>query len=274
MQSASRTDLVELDKDHPGFKDPVYRARRNEIARVAQEYTDGEPVPRVPYTDEEHAVWREVFKHLAPLHARLACSAYQEGAALLALSHDHIPQIADVDRTLHDTVGFRFFPVAGLVTAHTFLTYLKNRVFLSTQYVRHASRPLYTPEPDVIHEVVGHAATFLHPSFVELNLLFGDAMGRARSDDDVERIARAYWYTLEFGVVVEDGEKRVYGAGLLSSFGELERFLTHAELRDLDLDVVAETPYDPTDYQRVLYVAPSLAELPALTRAWLARHGL
>ena len=273
MHAGGRTDLVVLDKDHPGFKDPVYRARRNAIARIAQEYKDGDPVPMVPYSDEEHAVWREVWRHLAPLHERYACDAYKEGARLLALPHDHIPQVSDIDRALEASVGFRFFPVAGLVTARTFLTYLANRIFLSTQYVRHASRPLYTPEPDVIHEIVGHAATFPHRAFVELNLIYGEAMARAKDEQAAEEIARAYWYTLEFGVVTEGGRERVYGAGLLSSFGELERFMTHAELLPLDFDVVAKTPYDPTDYQRVLFVAPSLDALPTLLREWLARHG-
>src|ERR1700742_4777990 len=89
--------LVELDADHPGFHDPHYRRRRNEIARAALEYRDGDPVPLIDYTSEEQAVWREIWRHLEPLHARYACREYLEVAKRLALSREKIPQLAEVN---------------------------------------------------------------------------------------------------------------------------------------------------------------------------------
>ncbi|MFL5399885.1 MAG: hypothetical protein ACJ79P_18485, partial [Myxococcales bacterium] len=166
--------------------------------------------------------------------------------------------------------GFMMKPVAGLVSDRTFLGHLGRGVFLATQYIRHASRPLYTPEPDVVHELVGHAATFCHSRFARLNRLFGRAAAEADSAE-LARISRLYWYTLEFGVCREGGGLKVCGAGLLSSFGELGRFETQAELRAFDPDAIASTPYDPTDYQKLLFVADSFDELCGRTAAYLLR---
>jgi len=163
-------------------------------------------------------------------------------------------------------------PVAGLVEAGVFLTYLGRKIFLSTQYIRHHSRPLYTPEPDVVHELVGHATTFTSKPFVDLNLAFGEATTRAHNPELIAKIGRLYWFTLEFGVVQEGKHLKACGAGLLSSFGELERFETKADLRPFDPEAVAQQPYDPTGYQAVLYVADSFAAMSDATLGWLAER--
>lgn len=269
--AAGLEDIVKLDPDHPGFRDPVYRARRNEIARVALEYVLGEPVPRITYTDEEHAVWQTVWQKLAPAHERYACRAYKEGCALLPLDHQRIPQIADVNAILRPRTGFRMIPVAGLVASRAFLSNLGKGLFLSTQYIRHASRPLYTPEPDVVHELIGHAATFCSPELARLNRVFGEAASRA-SDRMITVLERLYWYTVEFGLVDEDGGPKAYGAGLLSSYGELGRFEAEAFLKPFDPDEAADRPYDPTDYQAVLYVVPGLGQVADQLESWLARR--
>jgi phenylalanine-4-hydroxylase len=260
--------LVALDADHPGFHDPEYRRRRNEIARAALEHRAGDPPPLVDYTADEHSVWREVWRHLEPLHARYACREYLEAARRVALSRETIPQLLDVNAVIEPAFGFCMMPVAGLVTAGAFLEQLGRGVFLSTQYMRHHSVPLYTPEPDVVHELIGHAATFAHEDFIRLNRAFGRAVIGA-SAEDVERIGRLYWYTLEFGVVREEGRLKVYGAGLLSSFGELGRFETEEGLETWDVARIADTPYDPTHYQERLYVAPSMRTVVDDVLAWL-----
>ena len=262
--------LVKLDADHPGFHDPSYRRRRDEIAHAALTYRDGDPAPDVVYTDAEHEVWREVWRHLDSLHARYACREYLDAATRIALSRQQIPQLRAVNTTIAPHFGFRMLPVAGLVTAEAFLKELGRGVFLSTQYMRHHSVPLYTPEPDVVHELIGHAATFVHADFAQLNRAFGRAALTA-SASDIERIGRVYWYTLEFGVVREEKALKVYGAGLLSSFGELGRFETEEWLTDFDVEVVADTPYDPTHYQDRLFVAQSFDGMTRDVLAWLDR---
>jgi phenylalanine-4-hydroxylase len=268
VHAGGADDLVVLDPDHPGFRDTSYRERRNTIARLALEYREPDPVPVVPYTEEEHGVWRTVWRHLQPGHQEKACKTYRESAEIMDLGKERIPQLTQVNQVLAATTGFRMLPVAGLVTDRTFLTYLSRGIFLSTQYIRHHSRPLYTPEPDVVHEIIGHAVTFVHPEFARINRLFGQAA--LRSDAvSLSRIARVYWYTLEFGAVMEDGMARAYGAGLLSSGGELERLGSGTPLRPLNLDEVAETVYDPTEYQPHYFVAESFPAAMAAIADWL-----
>ena len=261
-------ELVPLDPDHPGFKDPVYRARRNAIAKLALEYRDGEPLPHAEYTEEEHAVWRTVWEHLAPLHERAACREWKASSAALALDRARVPQLAEVNEALRRGAGFRMLPVAGLVSGRMFLGMMGKGVFLSTQYMRHHSVPLYTPEPDVVHELVGHAASLFHPGIVKLSRRFGEAAWRV-DDAALKRLELVYWYTLEFGLVEEGGARKAVGAGLLSSFGELGTFETNAEIRPLDCDEAASIPYDPTQYQKVLFCSPSFDRMVEDVCAWL-----
>jgi phenylalanine-4-hydroxylase len=261
-------ELVPLDPDHPGFRDPVYRRRRNEIARLALDYRPGDPPPVVDYTDQEHAVWRTVWEHLAPLHASNAVSEWQSGAAELDLDQRAIPQLAKVNEELTRSPGIEMLPVAGLISARGFLCSLGRGVFLSTQYIRHHSMPLYTREPDVVHELVGHATSFFRPEIVRLTRLFGEAALDA-DEATLRELERVYWYTLEFGVAREGSDVKAYGAGLLSSFGELGAFESQAKLEPFDLARIAQTPYDPTSYQKVLFVAPSFAEMEKRVGGWL-----
>jgi phenylalanine-4-hydroxylase len=247
-------DLVPLSADHPGFQDAAYRGRRNAIARIALEYRGDRPVPEVAYTPSEQGVWRTIWRELSPLHQRFAAREYLEAQGALRLPIDVIPQLSWVNRQLENSTGFKMHPVAGLVTARGFLSRLGDDVFLSTQYMRHPSVPLYTPEPDVVHELVGHAATLAHPLFAELNRAFGLATARA-NDEDLKAIERVYWYSLEFGVAREASGLKAYGAGLLSSFGELERIQGQARLLPWNVEQVAAAPYDPTRYQDTLFVA-------------------
>lgn len=264
-------DLVELDPDHPGFRDRVYRERRNEIAHIALNYRTGDAVPHAPYTTEEHAVWESVWKALDPLYPTRVANEIRELQAFLPLDKTQIPQLRALNSQLENAAGFRMEPVAGLVNARTFMRYLGERVFLSTQYIRHHSRPFYTPEPDVVHEIVGHAATLVHPGIAEVNRLLGLAADVA-NDDEMDRIGNIYWYTMEFGLVAENGQPKAYGAGLLSSVGELENFDKDVTLRPWDLEVIATTPFDPTQYQTQLFVAPSFTQMLVEVSRWV-RNG-
>jgi phenylalanine-4-hydroxylase len=263
-----RNTMVQLDPDHPGFRDPSYRARRNHIAQIALSYHAGTPIPHAPYTPEEHLVWRKIWEALRPAHEAHACTEYLECVRRLELPTDRIPQLSEVTAKVEALSGFRLEPVAGLVEPRVFLESLADGVFLSTQYIRHHSTPLYTPEPDVAHEIIGHAVTLANETLAELNRLVGRAIKRTKSTERLDRLARVYWFTIEFGVLREDGKVKAYGTGLLSSAGELEA-MHKAELRPLDLEAASRQDYDPTDYQPVLFCADSFAEMSQALRAFL-----
>jgi phenylalanine-4-hydroxylase len=260
--------VVQLDADHPGFRDAEYRARRDRIAGLALGHRPGEPLPEVLYTPEEHAVWRTIREALGPCHARHACAEYVASFARLDLPRERIPQLGEVSAKIEALSGFRLEPVAGLVEPRVFLEALAGGVFLCTQYIRHHSTPLYTPEPDVVHEIIGHGVTLASPRLAELNRLFGRAVARTRTAEALERLSRVYWHTVEFGVLREGGRVKAYGTGLLSSAGELEA-MGRAELRPLDLEAASRQDYDPTAFQPVLFCADSFDAMHEALREFL-----
>jgi phenylalanine-4-hydroxylase len=250
---------VQLGDDHPGFSDAAYRARRDEIAAISATYRSGGPIPHVQYTELEDGAWCAVREALAPLHGEFAASEYLAAARVLDLPDDHVPQLDDVSTRLRALSGFRYVPVPGLVETRRFYEGLGEGVFHSTQYVRHHSVPLYTPEPDVIHEVIGHGTMLASPILSQLHREAGRAARRC-GDAALAFLSKVFWFSVEFGVVDEGGEWKAYGAGLLSSFGEIQAF-RDAEIRPLDVAVMGATTYDIAHYQPLLFGGRSLQEV-------------
>ncbi|MFF4418508.1 phenylalanine 4-monooxygenase [Streptosporangium sp. NPDC001559] len=251
---------VELAASHPGFADPVYRARRNAIAALAVDYVPGTPIPTAEYTLQEHEVWALVSRELAIKHRVYATAEYLNAVERLGLPRERIPQLQEVSELLYPLTGFRYIPAAGLVPLREFYGVLAEGFFHSTQYIRHHSTPLYTPEPDVIHEVIGHANSLASDRYARLYRLAGGAARRVESDAALEFISKVFWFTLEFGVMTDQGELRAYGAGILSSYGEIEEF-RGMDIRPLDVAHMGTTQYDITKYQDVLFRADSLDHL-------------
>jgi len=277
---------AELEADHPGFSDAEYRARRRAIVEAAGSFRHGEQIPRVAYTPREVETWGLVYARLRASTRQHAVGAYN---AILPEMERHcgygeasIPQLQDISDFLRARTGFSLRPVGGLLSARDFLNGLAFRVFFSTQYIRHHSRPLYTPEPDICHELMGHAPMFADPDFADFSHEIGLASLGA-SDEDIKKLATVYWFSVEFGVCLEGGKRRAYGAGLLSSFGELEwacgagagegasagaGAAKGPEFRAWDPARAAAQAYPITTYQPVYFVADSLADAKTRMRAF------
>ena len=133
-------------------------------------------------------------------------------------------------------------------------------VFYSTQYIRHHSVPLYTPEPDVVHEVVGHANCLASDRFARLYRAAGAAAQRVVTVEALEFVSKVFWFSLEFGIVREEGTVRTYGAGLLSSYGEIQQ-ITRADLRPVDVARMGVQTYDITHYQPLLFCADGFGQV-------------
>ena len=220
---------AELSSDHPGFTDPAYRKRRSDITQAALSHKHGQTLPSVKYTPEEVKTWGIVFNKLVEMYPTHACEEQQYIFPLLVQNcgyrPNNIPQIEDISRFLKDCTGWTLRPVMGLLTSRDFLNALAFRVFHSTQYIRHHSVPLYTPEPDVCHELLGHVPLYADPDFAAFSQEIGLASLGA-TDEDLSKLATIYWFTVEFGLCRQPNGVRAYGAGLLSSFGELEYSLS------------------------------------------------
>lgn len=254
----------ELDADHPGFKDGAYRKRRKQFADLARDYRHGQPIPRIEYTSQEVDTWRSIYRQVVPLYRRHACREYNHIFPLMeencGYREDNIPQLEDVSRFLKDSTGFTLRPVAGLLSSRDFLAGLAYRVFHSTQYIRHHANPQYTPEPDVCHELLGHAPLFADPDFARFSQEIGLASLGA-PDDYIEKLATCYWFTIEFGLCKQDGQIKAYGAGLLSSFGELQYSMSDKpKVLPFDPVVTGATKYPITQYQPLYYLAESFAD--------------
>ena len=266
-------DIEELPIDHPGATDMEYRKRRDYIASLAKKFRETGKITDVDYNEDEQSVWRYGAGELEELHQRRASPFYLQAKKDLGISNDRIPQLTEMTRRLQERTGFRLAPIEGLVDTRAFLSWLSWRTMLSTQYIRHHSRPGYTPEPDIVHEAIGHIPMFTNQAFADYSQFIGHG-ARIATDQQLEELGRLYWFTVEFGLVEDKGDIKAYGAGLLSSFGELEHaFSDEVERKPFDLEEVINTPFTYSDMQPLLFIVPSYAELKEQTRRYIESFG-
>lgn len=249
---------ADLEENHPGYGDDAYTQRRADIGRAATEFAirvrrakneHESTIPHIQYTAEEDACWRDVLHTIKKKSQDLACPEYNAGledmlAALGPEATTRVPQLADVDKVLRSSPGqFRVRPVGGLLHPRSFLNALAFSTFHSTQYVRHPNEPFYTPEPDIIHELVGHLPLLMNETFADCVRHVGRASLLA-PECDMWHLTKVYWYTVEFGVMHSKSVDRplAYGAGVLSSIAELDNL---AGAPDNGVTFLPLNPYEP-----------------------------
>ncbi|PNH10478.1 Tryptophan 5-hydroxylase 1 [Tetrabaena socialis] len=218
---------ADLADDHPGYHDEAYKRRRSALAEAAKRHVVGTPIPDVSYGPEEVATWDAVLAELSELLPRHACKEYLRCLPLFNFRPGKVPQLSEINGVLAGTTGWTVRPVAGLLHPRHFLAGLAFKHFHSTQYMRHPSKPSYTPEPDIVHELIGHVPLLADPSYSRLIQAIGRASLGA-DDKAIWHLTKVYWFTIEFGVVRERGDIKAFGAGILSSYGELAHMASGA----------------------------------------------
>jgi phenylalanine-4-hydroxylase len=214
------------------------------------------------YTPEDHAVWSLLYARRMEELRRTGSRVFLEGAAAIGLRADSVPDLEDVNRRLGAVTGWAAVPVVGFIPARRFFECLAERRFPTTVSVRPREQLDYLPEPDIFHDVFGHVPLHADPVFADFLQGFGEVAARARSDEDVRRMARLFWFTVEFGLVREDGEVKVYGSGLISSHGDAANALgPKCDRRPFSLDAVMEQHFEIDRFQDVLFVVESFEQL-------------
>lgn len=215
------------------------------------------------YTPEQHALWAELVSRRMPQLRESACQEYLEGFELIGLREDRLPNLQAVSARLEPRTGWQSTPVSGFLPADAFFEMLAARMFPTTTWLRARESMEYTPEPDIFHDVFGHVPMHAHPVFADFLQRYGAiCAGLIKDPVALERMGRLFWFTVEFGLIRQDGAVKVYGSGLISSHGECSRVLVGGcEVKDFDLDKVMDTVVDTGEMQPVLYAVETFEQV-------------
>ena len=226
------------------------------------------------YTPEQHALWAELVGRRMPQLRVHACEEYLAGFEQIGLREDELPDLASVSARLKPRTGWQSSAVSGFLPADAFFEMLAARKFPTTTWLRSREQMEYTPEPDIFHDVFGHVPMHAHSVFADFLHRYGTLCAKLTDARDLERLGRLFWFTVEFGVIRQDGGLKVYGSGLISSHGECSRVLAGGcEVRDFRLDEVLEQEMRTSEMQSVLYAVESFEQIYEATKEAEARLG-
>jgi phenylalanine-4-hydroxylase len=268
---------MEVEADMPGLttgEAPFIEAAVAEHALYVRQ-------PFELYTPENHAAWRSLYRRMAPRWERYANPHFLQGIDALCLDPNRIPRLGDVNRFLRPLTGFRAKAVSGYVPAFVFFDCLRNREFPTTITIRRLDRLDYLPEPDIFHDIAGHVPMHTDRHFAETLVRFGecahtaaeivsgirDEAARVRTLTSIFRaMARFFWFTIEFGLMRSKDGLRVYGSGLLSSFGEIEHAIDSPEVQryPIQLEWAVNQAFEIDHYQPLLFIVDSFDHLFSL----------
>ncbi len=253
----------------------------NHAAFIEQAKSHGDIFIEQPYelyTPQNHEAWRQLFARIRPKWEKYANTRFMEGVSKLALDPNAVPRIADVNRFLSPLSGFAAQAVSGYVPAYHFFDCLRKRAFPTTITIRDANRLDYLPEPDIFHDIAGHVPMHTDRAFADVLVRFGQFAREAaqhvqsiadehdrllKMESILRALSRFFWFTIEFGLMRDGGTVKVYGSGLLSSYGEIEHAIVSPKVQryPLQLEWVINQAFEIDSYQPLLFVADSFAHV-------------
>ncbi len=215
------------------------------------------------YDAEETAIWGELYGRQMETLRGFACRAYLDGQAKLGFTSETVPQVADIDAKLGALTGAGVEPVAALIPQKDFSTLLKNRRFPVATFIRRREHIDYIEEPDIFHEVFGHCPMLTNRAFCTFMERFGE-LALSLPREDIRRFYRLWWFTVEFGMISEDGRLKAFGAGIMSSPSEAAHAASgNADFLPFDLLNIFRTPYRIDIVQPVYFAIDSFEALAA-----------
>ena len=233
------------------------------------------------YSNENQETWRALYSRIRPRWEKHATGKFMEGVENLLLDPNNVPRLEDVNKYLAPLTGFKAKPVAGYIPAYLFFDCLRRREFPTTITIRDGKQLDYLPEPDIFHDVAGHVPMHTDRRFADVLVRFGEAAASAarmvRGIDDpgkrlhalesiIKAMARFFWFSIEFGLMREGGKIKVYGSGLLSSFGEIQHCVESPDVQryPFQMEWVVNQYFEIHHYQPLLFIVDSFDHLFAL----------
>nr|WP_087574360.1 phenylalanine 4-monooxygenase [Sphingomonas sp. CDS-1] len=219
------------------------------------------------YTPDEHAMWDRLFERQAAMLPGRVVPEFLEGLDILRMTRPGIPDFAELSDRLMRRTGWQVVAVPGLVPDRVFFEHLANRRFVAGRFIRKPAQIDYLQEPDVFHDVFGHVPLLTNPAFADYMQAYGEGGLRADHMGAIDHLARLYWYTVEFGLMRREGGMQLYGAGIVSSYGESVFALDDPSPNRIGFDLkrLMRTEYRIDDYQQSYFVIDSFEDLLART---------
>ena len=214
------------------------------------------------YTREQHDVWSELVGRALPELEKHAAQEYLEGFAIIGLQKDRLPNLEKISVRLAPRTGWSSTAVSGFLPAPAFFEMLASRRFPTTTWLRSRDSLEYTPEPDIFHDVFGHVPMHSHKVFADFLEQYGRVCASIDDAAVLEKLGRLFWYTVEFGVILQRGEIKVYGSGLISSHGECKNVIDgHCAIHRFSLDEVLETRVKVDELHTLLFAVSSFDQI-------------
>jgi phenylalanine-4-hydroxylase len=226
------------------------------------------------YSKEEQENWKFLYNRQMQFLPGRACEEYIEGASKLNLSADKIPYLKDLSHIFYKSTGWKVARVPGLIHEQNFFELLRRKVFPSTDYIRGKAELDYTPAPDLFHDIFGHMPLLTNKSFASFYQMFGEAALKAEGMNR-KYLETFHWFTVEFGLIRKPEGMRIYGAGIVSSHGEVQSALSgNVEVKEFNPDKIVMQEYDVWHLQPILFAIDSFEQLEEGFKEWTKKAGL
>lgn len=226
------------------------------------------------YPDSDHESWKFLYNRQMKFLPGRACDEYIEGAERLNLFPNRIPSLKELSHIFNSITGWKVARVPGLIHEQNFFEMLRERVFPSTDYIRGKEELDYTPAPDLFHDIFGHMPLLTNKNFASFYQMFGEAALNAK-DENRTKLETFHWFTVEFGLIRNPDGMRIYGAGILSSLGEVQNALSdNVKVLDFDPERIVVQEYDVWHLQPILFAIDSFQQLEEGFKEWTKKNGI